>query len=65
MTDYTLGSLIEIELYKTYVKFAEDLATECGKNKLADKWPMRFNEPIYGDYDHTYKDYTAPAITVL
>lgn len=58
--------LVEKELYNTYQRFAEKLATDCGASKLADRPPIRFNEPVYGEYDGPFfAQFTAPGIILM
>lgn len=64
--DFTIGVLVEKELYYTYQRFAEKLATECGNSEKAARMPVRFQEPVYGEVDPpAFAKYTAPGIILM
>lgn len=57
--------MIEGELYDSYKKYALTLASDCNFNPHSEKFPILFNDPIYGKSELTYQDFMAPGFIVV
>lgn len=64
-TDVTINALVQEEIYDTYKRYSQSLATDCNVNPHVERIPIVFNEPVYGSKELTYRDFMAPGVIVV
>jgi len=51
-------------VFDSYIKFVQKLLTDCGMNPDIARFPIKLQNPIYGSYDSTLRDFIASGTVV-
>lgn len=62
MSDTVVGTYLYDYLLETFQAFLMDYSVSKGFNPITFSMPVKFEKPIYGVNDHSFKDYVAPGI---
>ncbi|XP_063989442.1 ABC transporter G family member 23 isoform X2 [Diachasmimorpha longicaudata] len=62
MSNQQIAQLLKRDIYKSFERFAEDLAISCNYSRKAAAIPVFFNQPIYGPEEPNFTDFAAPGI---
>ena len=62
MSDTVVGTYLYDYLLETFQAFLMDYSVSKGFNPITFSMPVKFEKPIFGVNDHSFKDYVAPGI---
>ncbi|XP_054161148.1 ABC transporter G family member 20-like [Oppia nitens] len=62
MSDTVVGTYVYDYLLETFQAFLMDYSVSKGYNPITFSMPVKFENPIFGVNDHSFKDYVAPGI---
>lgn len=65
MIDTSIGIYLQRKLYETFNQFFEDTMKICGFPQKFASSPVRYEDPIYGTKDITYKQFMAPSMILI
>nr|XP_012220380.1 PREDICTED: ABC transporter G family member 23-like isoform X2 [Linepithema humile]XP_012220389.1 PREDICTED: ABC transporter G family member 23-like isoform X2 [Linepithema humile] len=65
MSSIAIGSYLQRELYDSFDEFFKDTMKICGFSQRFASLPIRFEDPIYGSKDITYKRFMAPSLILI
>lgn len=53
---------LQRQLTTLYIDFAQDLMIDCNVSKKVAVIPVRFEKPVFGNFELSYRDFGAPGI---
>ncbi|XP_011305876.1 ABC transporter G family member 23 [Fopius arisanus] len=62
MSNQQIAQLLKRDIYKSFEKFAADIAEGCNYSRRATTIPIYFNQPIYGPEEPNFTNFAAPGI---
>ncbi|CAG2106321.1 unnamed protein product, partial [Medioppia subpectinata] len=62
MSNTVVGTYVYDYLLETFQAFLMDYSVSKGYNPISFSMPVKFEQPIFGVNDHSFKDYVAPGI---
>lgn len=52
--------MLKRKIFDSYFTFASEFSVACGTNQRIESVPINFMKPIYGKYNHNFRDFPAP-----
>ncbi|XP_071441103.1 ABC transporter G family member 20-like [Hetaerina americana] len=65
MSNSQIGTTVKKQLLQEYLTFSGDLMDACEMNRKVVQTPIKFGEPIYGEEDSTFQEFSAPSSIVI
>lgn len=59
-----ISYFLERRLREIYGDFAQNLMSDCDLPKKLSSIPVRFEKPVYGDFNVEFKQYAAPGVVM-